>query len=482
MKPIIKNLYAKLALMALGSFVLVPGAHAVNPPPDGGYPGFNTAEGDNALFGLTTGVGNTAVGWASLLSNTDGSFNTALGAGTLLFNVGNQNAGEGSENTATGAGALLSNTTGTENTANGAFALFSNTEGNFNTAAGTRALFSNTTGFQNTANGWGALYYNTTGDSNTATGVDALLSNTIGFDNTATGTNALFGNTTGFANTATGVSALNENHTGNHNTATGYRALENNNSHNNTATGDQALFFNTTGTLNTATGQAALLNNTTGNSNTALGAGAGQNLTSGDQNIDISHPGVAGESFTTRIGLFQTRAFISGIRGVTTGIGDAIPVVIDSQGQLGTISSSRRFKQNIQPMDKASEALLALKPVTFQYNSDKAGIPQFGLIAEEVAEVNPDLVVRDQDGQILTVRYDAVNAMLLNEFLKEHKKVEEQSCKIQEQEATIVQLKQDFAATVAQLSARLDEHTSQIQKVSVQIELSKPAPLTVAND
>ncbi len=126
-------------------------------------------------------------------------------------------------------------------------------------------------------------------------------------------------------------------------------------------------------------------------------------------------------------------------------------------------------------MGSASEAILALKPVTFHYKSNKTGTPQFGLIAEEVAEVNPNLVVRDNSGEIYTVRYDAVNAMLLNEFLKEHRKV-------QEQEATMTQLKKDFRATVAQLTVRLDEQASQIQKVSAQLELSKPAPQTVLNN
>jgi hypothetical protein len=196
---------------------------------------------------------------------------------------------------------------------------------------------------------------------------------------------------------------------------------------------------------------------------------AGQNLTTGDGNIVIGNVfGVAGEGNTIRIGSAQTKTFIAGIRGVTTVNTDAIPVLIDSAGQLGTISSPARFKKEIKPMDKASEAILALKPVTFHYKSDKTNTPQFGLIAEDVAEVNPGLVVRDKNGEIYTVRYDAVNAMLLNEFLKEHRKV-------QEQEATIAQLTKDFRATVTQLATRLDEQATQIQKVSAQLAAASPS-------
>jgi len=159
--------------------------------------------------------------------------------------------------------------------------------------------------------------------------------------------------------------------------------------------------------------------------------------------------------------------FIGNIRGVTTQNANALPVLIDGAGQLGTASSSKRFKHDIKPMGKASEGILALEPVTFHYKSDSANIPQFGLIAEEVEKVDPDLVVRDGNGEIYTVRYDAVNAMLLNEFLKEHRKVQE--------------LTKDFQATVAQLTSRLDEQAAQIQRVSAQLEASKPAPQVVLN-
>ena len=178
----------------------------------------------------------------------------------------------------------------------------------------------------------------------------------------------------------------------------GFEALNNDTAGGkNTATGIRALFSDTTGFENTANGYNALSNNTTGDGNIALGANAGDNLTTGSGNIDIDSTGVAAESATIRIGNSQTRTFIAGIRGITTGLNNAVPVLIDSASQLGTISSSRRFKKEIKPMDSASESILALKPVTFHYKSDATGTPQFGLIAEEVAEVNPDLVVRDEN-------------------------------------------------------------------------------------
>jgi Chaperone of endosialidase len=341
MKIRTSRLVIALTLVGIGP---LPEVQAVNPPPDGGYPGGNTAEGQNALLSLTIGTYNTAVGFFSLRALTFGQFNTAVGAGTLLFNNAHQN-------TAVGAAALLNNVTGHDNTANGA---------------------------------------------------------------------------------------------------------------------------------------AALLNNTSGDSNIALGSSAGSLLTTGNFNIDIGNPGLAGESSTMRIGSnLQTRTFIAGIRGVTTGINNAIPVLIDSLGQLGTVSSSRRFKTGIKPMDKASEAILALRPVTFHYKSDNTNRPEFGLIAEEVAEVNPDLVVRDENGKIYTVRYDAVNAMLLNEFLKEHREVEEQNGKlenqarkIQEQETTIAELKSGMKA----LAATVSEQTAQLRKVSALIETMKPAARVAVNN
>jgi hypothetical protein len=332
---------------------------------------------------------------------------------------------------------------------------YSNCDSNLNTANGGNTLGQNTTGKNNTAIGWSALANNTTGASNTATGVGALQSNTTingvaGGANTATGFNALFSNTTGGDNIAIGDSALFNNTTGG----------------GNVSTGDSALGHNTTGNQNTATGVLALLNNIKGNNNIALGALAGQNLTTGSNNIDIGNMGSAGESNKIRIGKVgtQTGTFIAGIHGVT--VASAVGVVVDVNGHLGTVTSSVRFKEAIKPMDSASEAILALRPVTFRYKHelDPDGIPQFGLVAEQVEKVNPDLVVRDADGKINTVRYEAVNAMLLNEFLKEHSKV------------------QTLEATTEQLKKQVEVLTAGLQKVSDQLELTKSTPRIVANN
>jgi hypothetical protein len=456
LKKSISRSPSRLALLliplVLACFALSPAAQAVVPPPDGDYPGFNTAEGENALLSLTSGTYNTAIGFLSLQDVTTGARNTGVGAATLVFN-------NGVNNTAIGAGALLNNTIGSDNTATGFFALIRNTEGG-----------------SNTANGANALAFNTTGSENTATGANALSNNTAS-RNTANGSNALFANTTGFANTAMGNHALATNISGTANTAIGNDVLHDNTGENNTAVGNRALGTNTSGEGNTAVGAFALLNNNTGNFNTALGDFAGRNLT-GSNNIDIGF-GVegmaAGESNTIRIGNSGiSDTFIRGISGATAAGGAA--VFVTSNGHLGTTTSSARFKDEIKPMGNASETILALRPVSFRYKKeiDPQGIPQFGLVAEEVEKVNPDLVIREADGRPQTVRYEQVNAMLLNEFLKEH-------CKVQEQEATIAHLKKDFQATVAQLTTRLDEQAAQIQKVSAQLEASKPAPQVVNN-
>jgi hypothetical protein len=376
-----------LITFALVCFGLVQNAQAVVPAPDGGYPGGNTAEGQNALLNLTTGTYNTAIGIYSLLGLTDGSFCTGVGAGTLLANTGDQN-------TATGAGALLSNTEGSFNTANGAFALFGNTTGDYNTA----------TGFQ-----------------------------------------ALFGNTTGDFNTATGYRALQDNTTGIYNTATGFLALTN----------------NTNGDGNTATGYRALHDNTTGIQNTAIGYYAGHDVT-GDNNVCIGANvfGVAGVDNTTWI------------RNVYDSVATARAVYVNASNKIGTLSSSRRYKEEIRPMAEASEAILALRPMTFRYKKDidPTRSRSFGLIAEEVAEVDPNLVTPDRNGKPETVRYEAVNAMLLNEFLKEHRRNEEQ-------EATIARL----IVTDTCQHTQIEALTAALQKVSAQLEASKPAPQVVNN-
>jgi Chaperone of endosialidase len=357
--------------------------------------------------------GNTAEGQAALLSLTTGGFNTAVGFLSLRALV------DGSFNTAIGAGALPANTA------------------DRNTATGAGTLLHNTVGIDNTANGTFALFNNIGGYSNTATGVEALGSNFAGYENTANGVNALVGNTYGTRNTATGVEALFSNLIGAYNTANGFRALHSN-----------------YGSFNTAIGDETLLNNTSGGGNVALGNAAGLNVTTANNVICIG-TGIQGANVSDT-------CFIGNIFGVTTGV-DAVSVVVDANGQLGTVACSRRFKKEIKPMDKASEAILALKPVTFHYKTGAEHTAQFGLIAEEVAEVNPDLVVRDKKGDIYTVRYDAVNAMLLNEFLKEHRKN-------QEQEATIARLQKQIGALTAGL-----------QKVSAQLEVIKPAPQTALN-
>jgi hypothetical protein len=347
-------------------FAVSPAAQALLPPPapDGGYPGGNTAEGNDALFSLTTGTDNTAIGKS--------------------------------------------------------------------------ALDSNTTGFGNTATGSGALEANTMGSNNTANGLDALNSNTTGLNNTANGIKALESNTTGSRNTATGAVALEANTIGNNNTAYGFQALL----------------------------------DSTGSNNIALGFNAGMNLTAGSNNIDIGNVGVAGEAAKIRIGKQGTQngTFIAGIFGVPI---TGSTVVVNSNGRLGVATSSARFKDAIKPMADASEAILALKPVTFRYKHelDPDGIRQFGLVAEQVEKVNPDLVARDAEGKVYTVRYEAVNAMLLNEFLKQHRKV-------QQLEATATQQQKEIRA----LTASVKEQASRIEKVSAQLELNKPAPQMVANN
>jgi Chaperone of endosialidase len=434
---------------------LLPRAQALAPPPDGGYPGFNTTEGDNALRSLTTGIGNTAIGTYSLFSVTAGNFNTAVGALSLDLNIADSN-------TAIGAAALLFNTSGTQNTANGTAALEFNDTGSNNTANGAFALFSNTTGTDNTANGFEALAANTGGTLNTASGSQALLNNTLGIQNTATG-----------------YAALNSNTNGGSNTATGAFALQFNTEDDNTAIGFAALNFNTTGELNTAVGVLALGFNEIGSENTAIGFGA-LAYSTGDENVAMGSN--AGVSVTTAshvicIGSFVTgedvsdSCYIGSIFGQTSPGGTA--VFINSDGKLGTLTSSRRFKEEIKPMERASEALLALKPVTFRYKKeiDPKGIGQFGLVAEEVEKVNPDLIVRDKEGKPYSVRYEAVNAMLLNEFLKEHRTVQELKSNAARQEATI-----------ARQQKQIEALTAGLQKVSAQIELSKPAQQTVVNN
>jgi hypothetical protein len=359
--------------------------------------------------------------------------------------------------TAEGCNALSLLTTGAGNTGFGWYALFSAGASNFNTAVGGGALALNTA------------------DSNTAVGAAALLLNTTGNFNTAVGASALFNNVDGGANIALGSSALAANINGNGNVAVGVSALATNEASDNTAVGNQALRDNTVGHDNAAVGVFALATNHFGNGNTAIGQGAGQNIT-GNSNICIGQGifGVAGDNNTIRIGdnlPNGSACYIGGIFAELVVGGDT--VICNSAGKVGTGTSSKRFKEAIKPMDKASEVLLALTPVTFRYKKelDPTGMPQFGLVAEDVEKVSPNLVVHDKDGEPHSVRYDQVNAMLLNEFLKEHKTVQELKSAAAKQEATI-----------ARQQNQIEELTAAVQKVSAQLEMSKVAPQMVQNN
>ncbi len=424
--------------LVLLCFGLLPRVEAVVPPPDGGYPNFTTAEGTNALFSLTTGAANTAVGWFSLKSVTTGSFNTGVGAGTLVLDTGN-------ENTAIGTAALLLNT------ASG------------NTAVGSRALLNNTTG------GTLGNIQGVDVGPNVAVGQQALESNTLASANTAVGYQALQSFTTGPLGleqiglcTAVGFRAL-ANTTGNGfaNSAFGYRALVNNtDGGGNTAIGLQALVSNTTGNSNVAIGNNAL-SNSTGDGNIALGFNAGAGVTTANNVISIG-------TFGTNV---SNSCFIGNIYSNAQPIVGTDPdsVTITSSGRLGRGNvSSRRYKHEIKAMDKASEALYALKPVSFRYNKeyDNTQTLAFGLIAEEVAEVYPDLVGRNPKGEPESVRYEQINAMLLNEFLKEHKAFVEEHRIVREQGATIAQLKNEVEALVAHAK----EQDSRIQRVCAKLE------------
>ena len=391
MKPVIqlKQTYPIFFVtLLLACFGLLHVTQAVVPPPDGGYPGGNTAEGQRALSSLTTGTFNTAVGFLSLASNIEGQFNTGLGAGALLLNTGQQN-------TATGAAALLNNTTGVKNTANGVLALFNNINGNSNTASGVGALFDNSAGFNNTAIGY-----------------NALLNNTTAGDNAAIGTTSLFNNSTG--------------------------------------------------EFNVAVGSQALYNNVSGDSNTAVGDSAGFNITgSGNVCIGAGMNGVAGENNITRI------------RNVYASVATERAVYVTSDNRIGTLTSSRRYKDEISPMEDASKAIHSLRPVRFRYKKevDPTRPLCFGLIAEDVAKASPELVTLDREGKPQTVRYDAVNAMLLNEFLKEHRKVESQESRIQQQEATIVRQQK-----------QIDALSTGLQKVTAHLEVIEAAAQTVVDN
>ena len=377
----------------------------------GGTPFIHRYGGLNIFAGL--GAGNLTM---------SGQFNTGVGSSALANNT------SGNGNSAYGDNALVSNTSGSHNTAVGLDALASNMQPSDSTAIGAYALQNNTSGTWNTAVGFESLSFNTNGSSNAALGYDALADNRSGNNNTAAGMQALMHNTTGANNTATGTAAL----------------VDNVDSWDNTADGESALSGVTTGGgENTAVGAFAAYTVTSGSGNIAIGVNAGTAISTGNNNIDIGNTGFGNESDTIRIGTSQTKAVMLGIYGTTIATGGT-PVYVNPSGLLGTATSSERFKQNIRKMGNASDEVLALHPVTFQYKPqiDPNGTPQYGLVAEQVAKVDPNLVVYDGKGQIYSVRYEAVNAMLLNEFLKEHRKVQEQNTKIQDLEARLDKVEQ----------------------------------------
>ena len=351
--------------------------------------------------------------------------------------------------TAEGCNALKSLTTGAANTGVGWYSLFSTTTGNANTGVGAGALALNQAD-NNTAVGGGALFLNTTGTENTAVGANALVHNADGSENNAFGTNALFTNVDGFFNNAHGRNAL-----------------VNSTSSENNAFGDLAMENNTSGSSNTAIGDDALRNNVDGSGNVAIGDEAGTGLGPSVNNcIAIGAPGDG--PFAT----FDNTCFIGSIFGeAVSDPSTQVPVYVDQFNNVGVFNtSSRKLKHDIQPMNKSSETLYQFKPVTFKYNSDWKGTTQYGLIAEEVAEVDPQLVVRGRDGEIMAVHYEQINSMLLNEFLKEHKKVEELT-------ATVAQQQKGMEVLIAQLK----EQAAQIQNVNAQLEMSKPAAKVVVN-
>jgi len=469
----------------------------------------NTGSGYQALSSNQTGNSNTAMGYFALASNTSGYGNTAIGAATLWTNQA------GGYNTAVGLGALQVNSAGSYNTANGGLALQLNTTGSNNTANGYQALEYNTVAGGNVAVGSQALYSNA-GDSNydgwynTAVGTGALFSNndtsgsgSYALANTAVGYNAMYSNTKGAWNTAVGHKALNSNTTGSYNTALGYQALSGGNANlfyntavgylaakassnfSNSAFGYNALTAATTGGWNTAIGTDALQTNVTGSYNTAIGVAAlsattgsrnigigtwgGDYLTTGSYNIDIGNEGVSAESNTIRIGVqgTQTATYVAGIYNGNMG-GNV--VYVNSSGQLSSYSSSRRFKQDILDLGDTTNIVMRLRPVRFHYKSQgQQGPEQYGLIAEEVNEVVPEMVGHGQDGQIDSVRYDKLDILLLNELQKQHRLLEAQKKQLQ---AKISRLQQQVHAQQAQINEqraalKVQAKQSQLQQAAI---------------
>lgn len=365
----------------------------------------SSAIGNSLLYQKSgfVGVNNTSPAYPL---DVTGYINSSTGYSIGTYYALTLPGGVSNGNTAVGAFTLANVTTATDNTASGYYALNKVTTANYNTAVGTSALENTTTGGYNTAVGFSALIANTTGLQNTAIGEDALVSNTNGDSNVAVGQTAMYSNTSGLSNTGLGVDALGSNTTASYSTAVGVNAL----------------FHSTTGGFNTALGADALPYTTTGTYNIGIGWSAGANLTTGSNNIVIANQGAAADTGVIRIGTAgtQTSFFGAGIYGTT--LTSPVEVVINSNGQLGTISSSIRYKEDVHDMADASSKLLQLRPVTYRYKqptADGSKPVDYGLIAEEVAQVYPDLVVKGADGQIDTVQYQKLTPMLLNEVQKQ---------------------------------------------------------------
>jgi hypothetical protein len=337
--------------------------------------------------------------------------------------------------------------------------------GGNNTAEGTDALFNLTTGVWNSAFGFRALYRTASGSRNTALGYQALYNtsgpfNVSGLDNVAIGANALFNNTTGSGNIAIGSFALNNNTTGSNNIEIGSRGLLNFSTTGNVQIGDSFA----SGPDFASVGRPAVTDCRLG----LLYDGIHYASIYAETDVEVGEylPSTCPNTpdLTTQTIHINAKDAVY-VRAVYGNPIAGSPVTIDSNNQLGVAASSKRFKADIKLMDKVSEAILALKPVTFNYKDeiDPTRTAQFGLVAEDVEKVNPDLVVRDKEGKPYSVRYEAVNAMLLNEFLKEHGKVEE------------------LESTVAKLAAYIKEQDSKMQRMSEQFETGKPAPRVVGN-
>jgi hypothetical protein len=433
----------------------------------------SSAASSSSAFGAgalaNTQNNNSAFGSNSLGSNTTGANNSAFGETSMSYNV------LGHNNSAFGRWALRANVNNSRNSAFGAFAMandFFGSPGSDNVALGYRSLYQ-TTGWRNTAAGSDAMRYTTSGNDNVAFGHRAMLSNDDGFLNAAFGKDALMSLTSGYGNTAIGPAAMADNVDGQQNVAVGTAALENATSGNsNTVIGPFAARNQTTGSFNVAVGDQAALGNT-GSNNVAIGrlslaaTTAASNVVAigryagsvgplGNDNVFIAHPGVAGESGTIRIGTSgtHTRAYVSGIFGQTVDSSTGTMVVVDSSGHLGTINSSARFKTDVVDMGERTEVLMKLRPVSFHYIEDGSSgepVPQYGLIAEEVAAVAPDLVIRDEHGAPLTVKYHMLAPMLLNELQRMQRTLDARDATIEAQNRTLVELDEEVGRRLARL-------------------------------